>query len=79
MMPQPLSDHDIRKIAIVVSEVLVTKLSDEKTVEHITSVWGKYLDQMIGRGFRRVGWTVFIIALGFAAVKFDVFKKLLTT
>lgn len=53
-------------------EELTQALSDEEVVDKIASVWGKYVDRVIGSGMRRVFVTVMLAFILIAAVKLNI-------
>lgn len=74
MPPTYLSPEDSKQLARHIVDALMLQLSDEATVAAVASVWGKYLDQWIGRGFRRFAVYVIFAALVAGALKFQVWN-----
>lgn len=75
--PAPLSAADADLIAERTAARIVDAVTDEKTVERITAAWSGAIDRMIGRGIRRLAWTVLTAVLLYGAVKFELLGKLL--
>lgn len=73
-MPAALSTEESKELAKHIVDHLIIKLSDEETVKSISNVWGKYLDQWIGRGFRRLLFYVLVVAVVMGAVKLQVWN-----
>jgi hypothetical protein len=74
MPPTYLSQEDSKQLAKHIVDALMVKLADEQAVAAIANVWGKYLDQWIGRGFRRFAWYVLCAALIAGALKFQIWN-----
>src|SRR4051812_40861762 len=53
-MPTSLTQEESKALAHHIVEALILRLSDEQVVEALTTVWGKQLDQWIGKGIRRM-------------------------
>lgn len=66
-----LTDDEAECIAQHITNRLVEKMSDEATVDMITAVWAKYLDRIIGRGFRKVIWICVVFLIGVAFLKIE--------
>lgn len=75
--PPPLSAADADLIAERTAARIVDAVTDEKTVERITAAWSGAIGRMIGRGIRRLAWTVLAAVLLYGAVKFELLGKLL--
>lgn len=67
MQPTPLSEAD----AELIIKKLIEKMCDEQTVDRLTSVWGKYIDRLIGLGFRKVVWVVLAVFMTVGLTKMD--------
>lgn len=77
-MPPPnraLTDDDAEAIADRMSDKLIARLSDPKTVDEISTAWGAHIDRILGRGLRRLGAWVLMVLIGIAALKFDLLAK----
>lgn len=68
-----LRPEDIAKATV---DELIDRISDQETVEVVVAVWGKALDQHIGKGIRKLFWLVLIIALSLAATKLGAWAAL---
>jgi len=66
-----LTEDEAECIAQHITNRLVERMSDEKTVDMITTVWAKYLDRIIGRGFRKVLWICVVFLVGIAFLKIE--------
>lgn len=66
-----ITDTDAEIIATHMVNKLVDRLSDEQTVQLISNVWAKQLDQHIGRTVRRALWLVLVTVSVVVAVKID--------
>lgn len=66
-----VTQEDAERIANHLVNKLVERLSDEKTVEAIAAVWGKQLDQHIGRTVRRGAYTLLVGLMVFVGIKMD--------
>lgn len=64
------------RVANLIVERLVMKMSDPETVEAISSVWGAALDKSLGRGLRKVVWTIALVLIGLGIVKLNLFSLL---
>lgn len=67
-----LSDEDAEAIA----EALLAKASDPEHQAKLVQVWGAYLDQLLGRGLRRVLWILVLGFSGFVAHKIGFWDSL---
>lgn len=66
-----VSDYEAELIANHMVNKLVERLSDERTVNALVSVWSKQFDQRIGHAFRR-GVIVLLTAFTiFVAMRFE--------
>lgn len=74
MEPLRLSEEDSRRLAKHVVETMVTTLSHEETVAALVGLWGKYLDQWIGRNFRRLVLYVIIVVVVTAAIRLQIWR-----
>lgn len=75
--PPPLSAADADMIAERTAARIVDAVADPQTVERVTAAWSGAIDRMIGRGIRRLAWTVLTAVLLYGAVKFELLGKLL--
>lgn len=66
-----LTDEEAECIARHITDRLIEKMSDERTVDMITTVWAKYLDRIIGRGFRKIVWICVVFLIGIAFLKIE--------
>ena len=66
-----VSDDDAELIASHMVDKLVTRLSDEATVDHLMAVWTRQFDQRIGRSFRRGFWVLLTALAIFVATRFE--------
>lgn len=66
-------DH---RIAEMVVERLIGRLSDEKTIDTIVSKWRSSVDKAIGQGVRKALWLLFMMLCAVAVVKFHLLEKL---
>jgi uncharacterized lipoprotein YmbA len=66
-----ITDTDAEIIATHMVNKLVDRLSDEQTVQMISGVWAKQLDQHIGRTVRRALWLVLVTISVVVAAKID--------
>ena len=66
-----ISDADAELIANHMVDKLVTRLSDETTVNALVGVWTKQLDGHIGRAFRRMVWLLITAVSIFVAVRME--------
>lgn len=66
-----ITDKDAEIIATHMVDKLVERITDERTVQIISDVWAKQLDQHIGRTVRRALWLVFGAVSVTVAVKID--------
>tara|TARA_R110000868_G_scaffold390941_1_gene660801 strand:- start:1492 stop:1764 length:273 start_codon:yes stop_codon:yes gene_type:complete len=66
-----VTQEDAGIIAEHLVDRLVARLTDENTVQAIASVWGKQLDQHIGRTVRRGVYTVLVGLVIFLGIKMD--------
>ena len=71
-----IADYMAEKTAMIVVSQLRVVLLDEKFADSFFDVWGGKIDRTIGRGLRRLGFYVLVIAVGLAAVKFGLTEKL---
>jgi hypothetical protein len=71
-----LSEEDSKRLAQHIVEQMVVALSNEENVKLISGVWAKYLDQWIGRGFRRFAFYVLAVAVVTGAVKFQIWNTM---
>jgi len=76
MPDRTLTDADAEAVADHMTNKLIARLSDAKTVEQISEAWGGHIDRALGKGLRRVGLYVFIALFSLGAVKFDLLAKL---
>tara|TARA_R110000868_G_scaffold320830_2_gene581802 strand:- start:263 stop:532 length:270 start_codon:yes stop_codon:yes gene_type:complete len=67
-----ITQADAELIAGHMVDKLVERLSDEDTVQAIAAVWGKQLDQHIGRTVRRGVYTILVGFVIFIGIKIDV-------
>jgi len=74
--PAEFTDTDHDDLANKIVDKLVERMSDEKTVQQITTVWNKQFDQTLGRGLRRVAYLLLMILGTTLAVKFDILSNL---
>lgn len=82
MPPQPtraITDDDAQAIADHMTDKLIDRLSDPKTVDQISGAWGDHIDRVLGRGLRRLGAWVLMVLIGIAALKFDLLAKFAAT
>ncbi len=77
MMPPRLSERESRALAKHIVQELFVQLSDDDNVALIANKWGKYLDQWLGKNFRRFLVLVFIGLSVFLGLKFEVWSKFL--
>ncbi len=61
-----------------VADALIAKLSDEKTAEKIMNVWGGRIDMQLGRGLRRMALYIFVLVMGYGALKLGLIERLLS-
>lgn len=73
-----LTDDDVQAIAESLADQLVARLADERTAERVVTVWSGHLDKQIGKGVRRLLVYVALGLLGLAAVKFDLWSRLIS-
>jgi len=66
-----LREADAEIIATHMVDKLIHRLGDDKTVEHLTSVWARHLDQSIGKTVRRAVWLFFCTVGLVIAIKSD--------
>ena len=66
-----MSDADAEAIANHMVDKLVTRLSDEATVDALMSVWTGQFDKHVGRSIRRGFWVLVTALTVFIAVRFD--------
>jgi len=64
------------EIASKTADRLIAKFQDEATVEAVVSVWGRVLDQHLGKSVRKMLWAIFLIACGVIAVQFEWIGKI---
>jgi hypothetical protein len=69
--PRQISDSDAEVIACHIVDKLVTRLSDEATVNGLMSVWTKQFDQHVGRSIRRGAWVIMSAIVFLVAVRFE--------
>lgn len=67
-----LTKHDVEAIV----DHLIDRISDQKTVEQITTAWSEVVDRAIGKGVRRLIYAVGLAVLVIGAVKFDLLLKI---
>jgi hypothetical protein len=77
MPERTLTDADAEAVADHMTDKLIARLSDAKTVEQISEAWGSHIDRALGKGLRRIGLYVVIGLLSIGAVKLDLVSKLL--
>lgn len=77
MPVRTLTDADAEAVADHMTNKLIDRLSDDKTVERIATAWGGYIDRSLGKGLRRLGLYVLLALLLLGAVKFDLLSKLI--
>ena len=69
------ADYIAERAASIVVEKMREVLLDEKFADNFFDIWGGKIDRTIGRGLRRLGFYVLVIAVGLAAVKFGLTEK----
>lgn len=73
--PPRVISIDADEIAERIVQKLIEKAADEAAVEKIVEVWGKVLDQHLGRGLRRLLWLVITGLCVYIGIKFDLLTK----
>ena len=73
-----IANYVAEKTAELVMKKIYGLLLDEKFVSEFFSVWGTKIDSTLGRGLRRLGFYVLVIAVGLAVIKLGLVEKLLT-
>ncbi len=66
------SNADAEVIAQHVIARLIDAMTDQATVDRVTSAWSGSLDKMIGRGIRKLAAAVVLALILFGAVKFEI-------
>lgn len=73
-----MSEQD-RRIAEHIAQTVIARLIDamqsEEVADRVLGVWGGKLDRTIGRGLRRLGFYVLVIAIGIASIKIGLWEK----
>lgn len=72
------ADYIAEKTATLVMSKISELLLDEKFVAEFFAVWGTKIDSTLGRGLRRLGFYVLVVAVGVALLKLGFVEKLLT-
>lgn len=74
-----MSEQD-RRIADHIAAAVVARILDavqnEEVAEKVMTVWGGKVDQTIGRGLRRLGFYVVVLAVGIAALRLNVLDRI---
>lgn len=76
MSERNLTDADIKAIGDAVASSLISALSKEETAIQIMGQWEKWMDLKIGKGVRKFAFTVIMMLLSIAALKFNWWDKI---
>lgn len=71
-----LTDEELRDLARHIVREMVVKLTEEETVADVAKIWGRYLDQWLGKNLRRLVIFAFVSLSGFVAAKIHVWEAL---
>lgn len=71
-MQQRLTEEESKQLAKHIVQQMVVMMSNEETVEQVATIWGRYLDQWIGKNLRRLIVLAFIGLMSAVAVKAQV-------
>lgn len=74
MIDGRLTEEESRRLAKQIVQELVVMLSHEESVGNIAKVWGKYIDQWIGKNMRRAVVAAFLFLSGVIAVRSQVWE-----
>lgn len=69
-----LTEEESRRLAKQIVQELMVLLSHEESVNKIATVWGKYIDQWIGKNMRRAVVAAFLFVSGAIAVKTEIWS-----
>ena len=69
-----LTEEESRRLAQQIVQELVVMLSNEESVNKVAKVWGKYIDQWIGKNMRRAVVAAFLVVSGAIAVKAELWS-----
>lgn len=77
MIPQPkLTEQESRALAKHIVQEMFRMLTNDENVGRLAGAWAKYLDQWIGKNFRRLVMFVFMAGCVWAAIRFELWTKL---
>ena len=71
---RPLTEEESRALAKHIVAEMIKSLGEEENVSRIANVWGRYLDQWIGKNFRRLVVLIAMALTLLVAVKVQVWN-----